>query len=37
MFSEEESPTKALDNLMSVILPTFDYMCPIKVMKVKKQ
>ena len=37
VFSEEESPTRALDNLMSVILPIYDSACPIKVMKVKKQ
>ena len=37
VFSEEESPTRALDNLMSVILPIYFSACTIKVMKMKKQ
>ena len=37
VFSEEESPTRALDNLMSVILPIYDSACPIKIIKVRKQ
>ena len=32
VFSEEESPTRALDNLMTIILPIYDTECPIKVM-----
>ena len=37
VFSEGESPMRALDNLMTIILPIYDTACPIKVMKVKKQ
>ena len=37
VFSEEESPTRALDNLMTIILPIYDTTCPIKLTKVKKQ
>ena len=35
--SEKESPTKAFDNLMTIVLSFDDTACPLKVMKLKKQ